>query len=603
MKYVVKKFLTSVITLSIVINSFYILSYGNVMNSLTYKGNIYKFIDKEMTWGEAKVYCEKQGGHLATVTSEKEWEIIHNAVMTNQKHYWLGGTDVENEGEWKWVTGEAWTFEGWCDNEPNNDYDGTEDYLGTYTNTYQWNDYRNNEKQNFICEFEKKDVQNTNDISIFINGKNLVCDIKPYIENGTTRVPMRVIFEALGAEVDYDTDTKTITVRKGSKIIKLVTGASTATINGREMTLTAPVENKNSSTMVPLRFVSEALGAEVNWNYDTRTITINLAEDKADKEHLVNNPITGHSNVILTIYDNRNNILDGIMWTAANWADGAKHIINIEEEVPDVEQGKGVLASILANVPEIESEPVDTSKYTDISELASDGVSIVEDYFGTSTKETKLLQNSIEKLGDVIDWTAFSIEEIDFLLRDYKKNIQYFVLLQSNCDDEYVNGVIDGLMQDYTDKWYKTIIDINEKIADEAVDKGIDVSAGFYTAGIYPVVKYSSELISTTTGLKDKTEALANFYQVCRMINPVDKTLEKYRIKYNNGECTESELQAAFELNKAVKIYAYECITKFGNLSDIDKAYVNIQDIKQYILKDGEIIYLGGAGGSSMGGR
>ncbi len=440
-------------------------------------------------------------------------------------------------------------------------------------------------------------------ISVILNGKELSFDVKPYIENGTTRVPMRKIFESLGAAVEYDASTKTITACKGSAIIELVTGASTARINGREMTLTTSVENKNGSTMVPLRFVSEALGAEVIWDGETKTITINLAEDKADKEHLVNNPITGHSNVILTIYDNRNNILDGIMWTTANWADGTKHLINIEEEVSDVEQGKGVLASILANVPEIESEPMDTSKYTNVSGIASDGASIVENYFGTSTKETKLLQNSIEKLGDVIDWTAFSIEEIDFLLRDYKKNIQYFVLLQSNCNDEYVNAIIDDLMQDYTDKWYKTIIDLNEKIADEVVDKGIDASAGFYTAGLYPVVKYSSELISTTTGLKSKTDALANFYQVCRMINPVDETLEKCLIKYKNGECSESDWQAAFELNKATKIYAYECITKFGNPSDVDRAYANIQDIKKYVLKNGEIVYCGGAGGGSMGGR
>lgn len=440
-------------------------------------------------------------------------------------------------------------------------------------------------------------------VTVMIDGKVLAFEEQPYIENGTTRVPMRKIFESLGAIVEYDANTKTITARKGSTVIELITGASKAKINGREMTLTTSVENKNGSTMVPLRFVSEALGAEVIWDAETKTITINLAETETDKDNLINNPLVGHSNVILTIYDDRNNILDGIKWTVANWADGAKHIINIEEEVPDVEQGKGVLASILANVPEIESEPVDTNMYTDISDLAVDGVDIIDDYFGENTKETKLLKNSIDKLGDVIDWTAFSIEEIDFILRDYKKNIQYFVLLQSNCNDEYVKAVIDDLMQDYTDKWYKTVIDVNEKIADEAVDKGIDVSAGFYTAGLYPIVKYASEAISTVSGLKNQTESLANFYQVCRMINPVDEVLENCIVKYNNGECTESELQAAFELNKATKIYAYECIAEFGKYEDKDKAYLNICDVERYTLKNGKIEYSGGSGGGNMGGR
>lgn len=440
-------------------------------------------------------------------------------------------------------------------------------------------------------------------ISVILNDENLIFDVEPYIENGTTMVPMRKIFEKLGSEVNYEAQTKTITAQKGSTIIELVTNSNIAKINGRQVTLAVPIENKNGTTMVPLRFIAEALGAEVNWDGDTKVITITLLETNNNEDNLSNNTLLGHSNVILTIYDNRNNIWDGIVWSVANLSDGVKHIIDIEEEVPDVEQGKVVLANILANVPEIESEPIDTSKYTDITDLASGGVAIIEDYFGPSTKETRLLKNSIDTLGDVIDWSAFSIEEIDFLLRDYKKNIRYFDLLQSNCNDEYINAIIDELMQDYTDKWYKTIMDMNEKMVDEVVDKGVDVVAGFYTAGVYPVVKYSSDLISNVTGLKSYSDALANFYQVCRMINPVDETLEKSITKYKNGECTETELKAALELNKATKIYAYECIAEFGKASDADKAYANIQDVNRFEFKDGEIVYNRNSSGSSMGGR
>ena len=123
------------------------------------------------------------------------------------------------------------------------------------------------------------------EISVILNGQKLSFDQSPYIENGTTRVPMRKIFESLGATVEYDSNTKTITVRKGSNIIELATGSSTAKINGREMTLTTSVENKNGITMVPLRFVSEALGADVNWDADTRTITIDYYE-LSDEEKL-----------------------------------------------------------------------------------------------------------------------------------------------------------------------------------------------------------------------------------------------------------------------------------------------------------------------------
>ena len=133
--------------------------------------------------------------------------------------------------------------------------------------------------------YDFNDIQVTPNIKVILNGNTLTFEQQPYIENGTTRVPMRKIFESLGATVEYDANTKTITARKGSTIIELATGVSTAKINGREMTLTASVENKNGSTMVPLRFVSEALGAEVIWDADTRTITIDYYE-LSDEEKL-----------------------------------------------------------------------------------------------------------------------------------------------------------------------------------------------------------------------------------------------------------------------------------------------------------------------------
>lgn len=112
-------------------------------------------------------------------------------------------------------------------------------------------------------------------ITVMLNGNALAFDEPPYIENNTTRVPMRKIFETLGANVEYDAETKTVTAVKDDTVIKLVTGALTAEINGEKITLAAPVENKNGTTMVPLRFVSEALGAEVNWDGNSKTITIN----------------------------------------------------------------------------------------------------------------------------------------------------------------------------------------------------------------------------------------------------------------------------------------------------------------------------------------
>jgi len=90
-------------------------------------GHRYVLINKQMTWYEAKKYAEKLGGHLATITSfeEQDW-ICQNFAdrvrlpTPSYVRFWLGGTDEEVEGEWKWVTGEEWDYTNWLQDNPNN---------------------------------------------------------------------------------------------------------------------------------------------------------------------------------------------------------------------------------------------------------------------------------------------------------------------------------------------------------------------------------------------------------------------------------------------------------------------------------------------------
>ena len=62
----------------------------------------YMRIDTKKNWYEAKKYCEKMGGYLATITSKGENDFIFNTLIKrSRKSCWLGGTDVKNEGEWE----------------------------------------------------------------------------------------------------------------------------------------------------------------------------------------------------------------------------------------------------------------------------------------------------------------------------------------------------------------------------------------------------------------------------------------------------------------------------------------------------------------------
>ncbi len=111
-------------------------------------------------------------------------------------------------------------------------------------------------------------------ITLVINGEEYVSETAPYIENGVTMVPLRVISEALGAEVSYISETKTVEIEKDGIIVLLTIGEESAEIGGESVSLQSPAVISGGRTMVPLRFAAESLGAEVGWDGATKTITI-----------------------------------------------------------------------------------------------------------------------------------------------------------------------------------------------------------------------------------------------------------------------------------------------------------------------------------------
>ena len=86
---------------------------------------------------------------------------------------------------------------------------------------------------------------------------------------------MRAIFEAMGATVRWNNDTKTVFSQRDDIAIILTLNSNTAFVNGGEVYLSVSGKLIDGVTMVPLRFVSESMGAEVNWDNSTKTITIN----------------------------------------------------------------------------------------------------------------------------------------------------------------------------------------------------------------------------------------------------------------------------------------------------------------------------------------
>ncbi len=113
-------------------------------------------------------------------------------------------------------------------------------------------------------------------IKVKINHALQIFNQPPVMTNGNTYVPMRDIFQKLGATVTWNAQDRSITAQRGDTTIFLKIGSRQATRNGTPITLDAAPQVINKTTMVPLRFIGEALGAQVSWRQDTRTVEIVL---------------------------------------------------------------------------------------------------------------------------------------------------------------------------------------------------------------------------------------------------------------------------------------------------------------------------------------
>jgi len=111
-------------------------------------------------------------------------------------------------------------------------------------------------------------------ITVTLNGEQLHFDVPPVLENGRVLVPLRVIFESLGATVDWDGATSTVTATQGSNTVKLTIGKSTAYKNGATVELDVPAKVVKGRTLVPVRFISEAMGANVRWDAEKNDVII-----------------------------------------------------------------------------------------------------------------------------------------------------------------------------------------------------------------------------------------------------------------------------------------------------------------------------------------
>ncbi|MFC6227495.1 copper amine oxidase N-terminal domain-containing protein [Paenibacillus allorhizosphaerae] len=111
-------------------------------------------------------------------------------------------------------------------------------------------------------------------IKLYVNGDEPSIEVAPFIRDGSTLVPFRAISEALKAEVSWNAEERSVTVTRDGIAVKLLIGSTTAYVDGKEVTLEVPASIVEGNTVVPVRFVSEALKAAVKWEDETQSVVI-----------------------------------------------------------------------------------------------------------------------------------------------------------------------------------------------------------------------------------------------------------------------------------------------------------------------------------------
>lgn len=115
---------------------------------------------------------------------------------------------------------------------------------------------------------------NSNEISVYLDAVKIEFDVKPQIIDGRTMVPIRAIFEKMGAHVEWDGNTSTAICTKGNTIVKMTVNSTDMYVNQHLTKMDISPVVIDGRTLAPARYVAEAFGADVQWDPNTNSVLI-----------------------------------------------------------------------------------------------------------------------------------------------------------------------------------------------------------------------------------------------------------------------------------------------------------------------------------------
>jgi len=191
---------------------------GKLNNHLYYRSNY------QTDWQSAKIACQLKGGHLATISSVEENNLLFNYCNNYSQQTWMGYTDEIIEGNWKWVNGEINCFTNWAPGEPNNT-NNNEDYGTLWCAINGWNDGDYIAQFHFILEIEKNHyLWSTNDTVQNISvSPTQTTTYSVLVTNGNTSCSDTITVFVLNPQINIGQDT---TICKGESVVLTANASS-----------------------------------------------------------------------------------------------------------------------------------------------------------------------------------------------------------------------------------------------------------------------------------------------------------------------------------------------------------------------------------------
>ncbi|MBQ3390083.1 MAG: N-acetylmuramoyl-L-alanine amidase [Firmicutes bacterium] len=140
---------------------------------------------------------------------------------------------------------------------------------------------------------ETQEVRTSSDVRLVVNGTSVTADVMPIIINERTMIPARAVFEQLGGTVSWNEAKQQVTVKLNGHTVVLTILNLNATVDGVVKTMDAVPRLYNGRTLIPIRFVAEALGATVSWDSKTRTASISYGTSQTTTSASSSRSITG----------------------------------------------------------------------------------------------------------------------------------------------------------------------------------------------------------------------------------------------------------------------------------------------------------------------